>query len=129
MGFTIDTSELRSLETDLGRAAGLDARAVRPAVSKGALNIKNQMRRDFGKSDYFSRASFAVSYDVTTDGDAVQAEIGPDKGRNPAGALANIAYFGGAHGGGGTVPDPQLALDAEAPRFEEAIAALVGGLP
>ena len=126
MGVTIDTSELRALENDLARAAGLSARDVRPIVSKGALNIKNQMRREFGKSDWFSRASFAVSYDVTTDGDAVEAEIGPDKERNPAGALANIAYFGGARGGGGTVPDPQGALDAEQSRFEAAIEALAG---
>ena len=51
-------------------------------------------------------------------------EVGPRKGK--PGSIANIAYFGGANGGGGTVPDPRGALEAEAPRFEKALTDLVG---
>ena len=53
----------------------------------------------------------------------IEAEIGPETGG--AGSLAGFAYFGGVNGGGGTVPDPQGALDAEAPNVEKHLGALV----
>jgi hypothetical protein len=63
-----------------------------------------------------------VNYDLETDGGELVAEIGPDK--DLSGNLANIAYFG-TWKGGGTVPDPVGALEAEAPNFEKALGDLV----
>ena len=47
------------------------------------------------------------------------AEIGPATGGRVVGDLAHLAYFGGANGGGGTVRDPEVHLEAEAPNLEE----------
>jgi hypothetical protein len=57
----------------------------------------------------------------------IEAEIGPHSGPGQPGAIANVGYFGTSRGGG-TVPDPQGALDAEAPRLESAIGDLLGGI-
>ena len=58
-------------------------------------------------------------------------EVGPAKksgGSRGLGFGANIAYFGGARGGGGTVADPKTALDAEIPNFEAQLADILGGI-
>lgn len=115
--------DLDSLVIDLGNAAEAINDKVRPVVSKGALNIKNQLRTEAKNSDYFRLAPW-INYDLTDHAGDITAEIGPRK--EHAGALANIAYFGGAHGGGASVPDPQGALDAEADRFVSALEALAG---
>ncbi len=126
MGVTVDVSEVLVLARDL-EAAGLKlAAGMRPVVSKGALNVKTQMRAEMGGSGSFGMIAPLISYDLRGNAVISEAEIGPEA--RGAGYLENIAYFGGAHGGGGTVPDPQGALDAEAPRFESALADLVNGL-
>lgn len=122
----VDTSELRALAADLGRAPDKVQQGIRPVLAKGALNIKTEMQMDLASSTHFRGITFSVSYDTKVDAGGVEAEIGPDKGR-AGGALANIAYFGTSRGGG-TVPDPQVALAAEAPRFEQALADLLGDL-
>lgn len=127
----IDTSELRTFEADLRAAPAKVARAARPAVFKGAMNIKNQLLKEMRASRYFRGAASDIDFDVDADG--LGAEIGPHTGRGQPGALANIAYFGlaniayfGTSRGGGTVPDPQGALDAEVPRFEKALSDILG---
>ena len=122
----VDTSELRALAADLGRAPDKVQQGIRPVIAKGALNIKTEMQMDLASSTHFRGITFSVSYDTKVDSGGVEAEIGPDKGR-AGGALANIAYFGTSRGGG-TVPDPQVALTAEAPRFEKALSDLLGDL-
>ena len=119
---SIDAHEVRELAADFTRVPGELARHAIPVLSKGALNIKNQMRESFEASGNagFRFVGRTVSYDLTTDGSEYSAEIGPDK---PSGALANVAIFGTPRGGG-TVADPREALDAEAPRFEKALADL-----
>ena len=52
---------------------------------------------------------------------AVSAVIGPEKGA--PGSLANVAYFGTSRGGG-TVADPEDALQEEADAFVEHFAAM-----
>lgn len=120
-GVTVDTSELRTLARDI--AKGVDMGQIRQSVSKGALNIKKQMQADAAGSRHF-RFARTITYDIKGNAVSSQAEIGPEK--VGAGNLAGIAYFGGAHGGGGTVADPQGALDDESPRFESAIADIAG---
>ena len=117
----IDASELRAFSSELGRVPAKVVTGIRPAVRKAGVNMKNQLREEMKASRHF-RAAESISFDEGDGGMAV--EVGPTK--SGAGNLANIAYFGGANGGGGTVPDPRGALDAEAPRFEKALTDLVG---
>ena len=117
----IDASELREFSTELGKVPTKVVTGVRPAVVKAGVNMKNQLREEMDRSKHF-RASRSIDFDVSDGGLAV--EVGPSKGK--PGSIANIAYFGGVNGGGGTVPDPRGALEAEAPRFEKALTDLVG---
>ena len=118
----VDVSELRKLATDLSSAPKLVKSEARGVISKAALNIKTQMRDEVARSRHF-RFAHTISYDLRVSGDTIEAEIGPETGG--AGSLAGFAYFGGVNGGGGTVPDPQGALDAEAPNVEKYLDALV----
>lgn len=111
---SVDTSEVRALVADM---TGVDAR-LRPDVSstvkKGATNVKNDLTAQMRKSRHFK--GFAdIGYDMTDD---FEAEIGPNK--PGPGAGANIAYFGTSRGGG-TVEDPEEALNRELPAFEDAL--------
>jgi len=119
---SIDAHEVRELAADFTRIPGELSRHAIPVLSKSALNIKNQMRESFEASGNagFRYVGRTVSYDLTTEGNELSAEIGPTK---PEGALANVAIFGTPRGGG-TVADPREALEAEAPRFEKALAGL-----
>lgn len=123
----IDTTELRQLVRDLRRAGAQALPAVRPCVAKGALNIKRDLQAEMSASQHFKGAARSISYEVLGNGFMSEARIGPKSGRGQAGALANIAYFGSSRGGG-TVPDPQKALEREAPRFEAAILAALRAL-
>ena len=125
MAASADVSQLRRFEYDLGRAPARVLGELRPILSKGALNIKTEMQMDFATSEHFKGITFSVSYDLVTLSDALEARIGPDKGRG-GGALANIAYFGGSHGGGGTVRDPREPMMEEEPRLLSALSDLLG---
>lgn len=151
----LDDSELRALAADMTKAAESIDGKVLPIIEHGAVNIKAQMRSEMGASTHFKQIAPTIDYEVHG-GDVfgvgvIEAEIGPDKagagGRNRgrraggvhfntsdfaggngnAAPLANIAYFGSSRGGG-TVPDPQGALDAEAPNVEKHLGDLIGGL-
>lgn len=102
---------------------------ARAVVERGAVNIKKQLQRELGGSRHFKGIARDVSYDIRTagafGGGVIEAEIGPESGPGRAGNLANVAYFGTSRGGG-TVPDPSLALAAEVPKFERELARLVG---
>ena len=115
-----DFSELRKLATDLREAGSVVRSEARAVVSKGALNIKNQMRDEAKRRHY--DFSHRITYDIKGGLDSIEAEIGPETGG--VGSLAGIAYFGGVNGGGGTVPDPMGALEAEAPNVERYLAEL-----
>jgi hypothetical protein len=114
-GFRIDDSELRTLAADLTRAGDVAAPGLRSALNDSSRAIRDAMKADASKSKSFR---FANDISVGNIGD-LEREIGAEKGG--AGSLAHIAYFGGANGGGGTVRDPQKALDDEAGTFESAI--------
>ena len=118
----VDDSELRRLADDLGKAPMRVARGIPAVVVKGAMNVKDQLRDEMGASEHFSGAAHTVGFDVLDGGFA--AEIGPSSEAGSPGNLANLAYFGGSNGGGGTVPDPVGALAAEAPGFLKALADL-----
>lgn len=123
-----DFEELRRLERDLGRAADGIAPQVQGVMKNGAGKIKKQMVDELKASRYFKGVAPSISYDVNAERDAIEIEIGPDKARK-GGGLANIAYFGGTGWGGsrsgGTVADPQDALDAEAPHIDRFLGELL----
>ena len=76
-GFKIDASEVRSLAEDFRRVPPALARQAKPVVARGAVNIKNQLRDEMGKSVHF-RAADSITYDLVDGG--YGAEIGPTKG-------------------------------------------------
>lgn len=136
MVIEIDASAFDTYAGDLQAAAHKVAEGLPGVVGKGALNVKNDWNKAFWGSTHFRGIGGTVTYDTRTTRQFVEAEIGPDKQRYPglpgppradrAAALANIAHFGGANGGGGTIADPQTFLDDEAPRFVKALGDLIG---
>lgn len=121
----IDATEVKRLAADLGRVEARVVPKVKPVVSKGALNIKNQLVREANESAHFSSLSRAIGYELSEGADGVEAEIGPDRSRGGGAGLLG-AYWGWSRGGGGTLPDPLLALEAEEPRFIEGLAKVAG---
>lgn len=119
MSVVVDSSELRDFAVDVRRLPASLSRHLLPVVHRGAVRVKESMRRDLQASSNagFQYVARTVNYDVVEGAGGVAAEIGPTK---PDGALANIAYFG-SYKGGGTVRDPVKALEDEAPKFEKAI--------
>lgn len=117
---SIDTSELRAFATDLGHVAGSALPSVDAIMKKGAQNIKEEMASDLAESPSFGRAAPTVSYDSDYRPGQVAYEIGPDKDRGGkaggAAHLLNIAYFGGANGGGASV-DIDKPLRSEEPNI------------
>lgn len=126
MATPFEVTGLRELTSDLLDAPGEIAVEVRNVVAKGALNIKTQLRADMARSRSFKGVTPAIAYDLEYDANSVAADIGPSSEPGSPGNLANIAYFGGSRGGG-TVPDPQIALDDEEPRFLAALEDALGG--
>lgn len=121
----VDASDFRAFAGELTQRGASIGRDVRQVVSKGALNVKNQLRAEAQASKHFRGFASGITYEMRGNAHYSEALIGPEKGK--PGSLANIAYFGTSRGGG-TVPDPMLALEAEAPGFEQALADLAGQL-
>ncbi len=117
-----DTSEIRAFAADLQRMPDYVRRQVRPVIEHGALKIKTQLRQEMHSSRHFAQVASAISYDIIDRAGSVEAVVGPTKGS--PGSLANIAYFGTSRGGG-TVPDPSGALQAEVPHIERELADLI----
>jgi hypothetical protein len=125
-----DISELRALARDF-QVAGVKAGAgVYAVVKRGALNVKNDWQKNARSSSgrharlYPSSISFDMKVGSALRG-AVEAEIGPDKGR-PQGALGNLLEYGSTHNPPHN--DGGRALESEAPRFEKALSDLAGKL-
>lgn len=121
----IDASELGQLAADFTNAPAAAIPKVKGIVSKGALNVKNQLKADAQQSTHFKQLAASIGYDLVSDDDGIEASIYPDKERNAAAGLLG-AYWGWSRGGGGTLPDPVIALRNEEPRFVENIAQAVG---
>lgn len=120
-----DASELRQLGRDLGEVHRKAAPQIGRSMSKGALNIKNQLQREAKDSRYFDEIAPTINYDIASSPGSIEAEIGPNRSLGGAASLAGIGYFGSSRPGGGTLPDPIKALQAEAPRLESSIADIV----
>jgi len=114
---------LARLEADLAGAARHVQVGASRVVAKGAQNIKDDAAQRVSGLRHAPALPAALSYDVKWGGGAVEAEIGFDKGR-PQGALGNLIEYGSAN----NPPHAPLgkALEAEAPRFAQAIDELAG---
>ena len=132
MSFDLDMSQVAELAYDLRELPKQVQREIPPVIERGAVSIKEQLRAEMAASAHFGQIADEITYDVHDGGHV--AEVGPRKGG--VGSLAVIAYFGGGAwdsrkkpgrgwqqgpGGGGTVPDPRGALEAEAPNVEREI--------
>ena len=122
MTVSVDAGELRTLSFDLARIPDKVQKGVRPVVVKGAMQVRDKMRKDMRESPSFKGNARNISYDLKVDGGGVEAEIGP----KPT-WLAHIAYFGGANGGGGTV-DILGPLGEEVEPFVSALGDLFEGI-
>ena len=122
-----DASELRKLADDLDVAADKLARDIVQVMRHGAVNIKKQLIAEAGDSKHFrgmvTKGKF--SYDEKFTRDRIEFTIGPEA--SGGGLLDNIAYFGTSRGGG-TLPDPVKALEAEADRVVAELTKLLGGV-
>ena len=116
-------SDITELAALLALASGRVEREVKQVVSKGSLNVKNQLMREAAGSTHFKGLARSIGYDLTVTSAFVEGEIGPQKERNAAAGLLG-AYWGWSNGGGGTLPDPIGALEAEEPNVTEALARL-----
>lgn len=118
---------LRELTADLGRIASRALPEVDAILKKGMQNITTEMASDAEKSEHFRQMAPTISYDSAYRVGQLAYEGGPDKDRGGAASLANIAYFGGANGGGGTL-DIDGPLQREEPRLMAALDELLGRL-
>ena len=124
---TWDASELVQLAADLDKTPVEIVKGLRGIMAKAAVNMKKQLRAEMQASPHFKGAAHRISYDMTTVGDdTVVVDVGPSHGEGDPGSLGNIAYFGTSKGGG-TVPDPIGALEAEVSAAEVWIGRLLAG--
>lgn len=119
------SDDLARLAADLASAPDRVMREVRQVVSKGSLNVKQQLISEAQGSRSFRSIGRSIGYDLNATADSIEGEIGPDKSRNSSAGLL-MAYYGQSRGGGGTLPDPLLALQAEEPGFIAALENVAG---
>lgn len=106
----------KEFERELRHAIEAVTPEARKVLAKGALNVKQDWRRQWSNIKHAPRLPYAIDYDITEDKVALTAEIGPQDGPVNQGFLGPIIEYGGIH----NAPNPggQPALDREAPRLE-----------
>jgi hypothetical protein len=127
------SSGFEELAADMMSAADILHKDVSQVVAKGALNIKQQIKKDFRASRHFGTYDPAgvvsnVRYNRKVLANSIEAEIAPFVDQEGFGSLVGIAIHGGSRGGGGTVADPIVALQAEGIKFTEALLNLAGAV-
>ncbi len=120
-----DLGGLDDLAADMTAAARRLATRARPVTSRGAVNIKNDWKAGWSGLKHARLLPASIGYDLSVSGGMPAADIGPDKDK-PQGALGNLLEFGSVN----NPPHPAglMALDAEEPRYEAALEALLDGL-
>jgi hypothetical protein len=107
-----DASDLQALADDLTaaeRVPGLEA-----VMHRAANNIKRTMREDATGHRHLPGLPSTVNYDLESDADSVDIEVGFDK--KGQGNLANIAAFGSVNNA--PVMDITRGLRIELPALE-----------
>lgn len=108
---------LAELQRDLARSAQQVNVAIRPVISRAGLNIKNRMRAEAAGHRHAPRLPSTINYTLVQSGTGV--EVGPRLGG--PGSLA-FYYFGNSKVNA-SIPDPVIALHAEANRVMALMAA------
>ncbi len=109
------------LVADLTAAPIEVAAGARPVLQKGALNIKTDWQQRASGLAHAPLYPASITYETDFVKGGWEAEIGPDKDR-PQGALGNLITYGSANNP--PSGDDIAVANAEAPRFEKAIADL-----
>jgi len=113
--------DLDELAEDL-RLAGEDVIAkMRPVVSHGAANIKDDWRAGWKTlGPHITDLPRKIDYDLDVEGTTISANIGPNSDLGGQAPLGNLIENGTPH----SPPHPAgaHALAAEEPRFEKALA-------
>lgn len=124
MKFSVDTSELDALAHDLGEVPGKVAKQAQAVVSRGALNVKNdwQERAKRSAGTHGRHYPYSIGYDLHYGLSGTSAEVGPDSSKKQ-GSMGRGFEFGSIN------QPPHMdflaAAQAEAPRFEKALADLL----
>lgn len=118
MKVSIDSDDLARFELKLDRVVSEVPGEAAKVVEKGALNIKNGMRRRASGIAHAPAYPSAVTYDTSNGFRGPEAEIGPDKNKRQ-GALGNILNYGTVKNA--PIPHVEPAADEELPRFERAM--------
>ena len=118
----IDASELATVSVALDKATLGVANKVTAAVTRGGIQIERDARQRISGLAHAPAYPHSISSEVKITRGAIEAEVGPDKGR-AQGALGNLLEYGSVN----NPPHPHLqpALDAEGVKFEAALLALV----
>jgi hypothetical protein len=122
---SIESDGLDELADDLRSAAERAPEEARKVTSKGALNIKTDWRKRWSGLAHAPATPRAISYDITSAGSMIVAEIGPDKAKRQ-GALGNLLEFGSINNA--PIPGGAPALQVESPRFVQALEDLAARL-
>lgn len=117
-----DFSETRVMLDALTKATAVAPAAAMDSVVRGAGNIQRDARRRVSGHKHLPLYPLAITFDAYVSLTGPSAEIGPDKTK-PQGPLGNIIEFGGLHNA--PIPHMLPAGEAEAPRFEAAMEALM----
>lgn len=130
---SMEASGFQELAADIAAAPDSLHRDASQVVAKGALNIKQQIKKDFRSSRHFGSTKPGgvvanVRYNRKVLTNSIEAEIAPFVDEEGFGSLVGVAIYGGSRGGGGTVADPIIALQAEGPQFFEALLNLAGAV-
>lgn len=119
MGFDIDLSQVRALAADMHAARSGFHGEARKVVSKGALNVKNDMagaaRTGSRGGGTHNRIAADISYDFVG---PLSADVGPTLG--DTGSL-QLLYFGNSNTGP-SIPDPIRSANKEANPLERHLA-------
>ncbi len=132
----VDTPQ--TLAAALAASSAKAVAETRAIVQKGAQNIKTEAKANVLRSAPIHHANAAnfITYDtgVLRNGTTVDAEIGYDKekgasaGKKGPGAIGNLLEFGGGKDHSPPHRDLARALEAEEPRFEQAISTMASRL-
>lgn len=132
-----DFSELRSLAIALDGAGDRFHREAEATMLRAAFNLTRDLKAEAASSRSFKRVQYAIGFDVGESPEGIDVSIGPKvsgrrsapvpRGQSPSpnlgqGSLAWIAYNGTARTAP-SLPDPQQALDREAPIVQGYLAA------
>lgn len=122
----VDASELDGLIADFEALPKGFMRKVEQVTSKGALNIKQDWAKRWEGHSTIKHLPRSVNYDVAQAGPNVDSEIGPAHDRKQ-GVLGHIIEFANTEYGtlkNAPIPGGQPALDAEEPKYVQALADL-----